>query len=96
MASRYSLANFIRVLAVAMTLVVLGLIAWAALFPGHSPILTGLGQGYEGGGQAGAGNGQLPGTGLGSLLSTSLYLVLAGLVLLGIASVVRIRRRDND
>lgn len=98
-----------RMTTLAIALVALGLVAWAALFPHQSLVILGFGQGYNGGGEAGAGNvpgqpatGAGPGaaggplTDSGALPFTAIYLVLAVLVVLGILWVVRTREKPRN
>jgi hypothetical protein len=106
---RFNPGAVVRMTTLAMALVVLGLVAWAALFPHQSLVILGFGQGYNGGGAGGAGNvpgnpaaGAGPGSGVGlgpnagPISFTAVYLVLAVLVLLGILWVVRTREKPNN
>ncbi len=75
-------------MAVAAALVVAAIIA--SLFATGRPfVVSGLAQGYNGGGVAGSGANNTPSTGAGIVFTTSAYLVVAGLVLLGITWVMR-------
>lgn len=60
----------------------------ASIFVAGRPfVVSGLAQGYGGGGLAGANN--TPSTGAGIAFTTSAYLIVAGLVLVGITWVMR-------
>ena len=80
-------------LAVAAALVIAAVLA--SVFVAGRPFgLSGLAQGYNGGGLAGANN--TPSTGADIAITTSAYLVVAGLVLLGITWVMRNGARKTN
>jgi hypothetical protein len=69
----------------------------ASLFVAGRPfVVSGLAQGYNGGGTAGAGAGGTPSTGAGIAFTTAAYLVVAGLVLVGITWVMRTGARRTN
>lgn len=95
MTTRGNLAAMIRMAALALALLVLGLVAWAALFPHHSPVILGFGQGYPGGATLPAAGGG-PQAGVGPVPFTAIYLILAAIVLVGILWVVRTREKPGN
>jgi hypothetical protein len=92
---RPRISSIVRAVALSLGLLTVGLLAWTALFPGQPLVVAGIAVGYPGGGVGGTGLG-LPPAGSGGPVMTSLYLVLAGLVVLGLTWVTLARARRDQ